>query len=172
MRASCLCMIAALSLCPMAHAQSVAPNKQAVSNDDPLQIIDNQVYIPPANPAAKPIPVPAATTKPIEVWTTQSTSLRASMEAWAKKAGWELQWRASSDRTLDRPLRFTGSFTDAVRGSLDLYRNKDSVLSAGGPAAFGDGMAIPQDAGQHKNTTLYADGWAAQRLMIVTEEAK
>ncbi|SMF20397.1 MULTISPECIES: TcpQ domain-containing protein [unclassified Pseudomonas] len=84
----------------------------------------------PATPAiAAPITVtPAiaatAATKPLaQIWTASTgSSLRQTVEGWAEKAHWRLIWQTDDlDYPIDAPLRFEGSFEEAIREIFPLY---------------------------------------------------
>lgn len=73
---------------------------------------------------------PAANSPSGEVWSTGSeTSLQAAIQIWAKKAGWRVVWKASSDRRLLVPLTFRGTFQDAVSHLFQLYADSDAQSS-------------------------------------------
>jgi len=84
----------------------------------------------PATPAiAAPITVtPAiaatAAAKPLaQIWTASTgSSLRQTVEGWAEKARWRLIWQTDDlDYPIDAPLRFEGSFEEAIREIFPLY---------------------------------------------------
>ncbi|AIC21831.1 hypothetical protein EY04_23815 [Pseudomonas chlororaphis] len=67
------------------------------------------------------------------------------MEDWAKRANWSVIWRAEGlDYPIEAPLRFEGSFQDAVSQIFPLY----------------DGAARP----------FKVDGNPVQRLIVVVEK--
>lgn len=72
-------------------------------------------------------PVPAAprasSQAPIaQSWTTgTNTSLRMVVLDWARRAGAKVIWQATTDRNIEAPLNFSGSFPEAVHGLFDLY---------------------------------------------------
>jgi hypothetical protein len=95
---------------------------------------------------ATPKPAPKA---PLPVWTTKGEWLRPALADWAKQAGWRIRWLDSTgkptdtDRKLDNPLRFEGSFQDAVKQCIELY------------AAAGDHLAF--------------DSYPLSKMIIITE---
>jgi defect-in-organelle-trafficking protein DotC len=73
--------------------------------------------IPPVKVAPKPLPV-----KPKQVWTAAAGStLRETVEAWAKKAGWHVDWKPEDlNYGISGSIRIEGSFEEAV-GQLFAY---------------------------------------------------
>lgn len=71
-------------------------------------------------PAPPPRPLP-------QVWTAETGStLRQSVEAWAKKASpsWTVIWSQDDlDYPIEAQLRFEGSFQDAIKELFPLYDN-------------------------------------------------
>ncbi|RMQ35881.1 MULTISPECIES: PFGI-1 class ICE element type IV pilus protein PilL2 [Pseudomonas syringae group genomosp. 2] len=72
-------------------------------------------------PAAKPV----ATVASQQTWNAPvGSTLRQSVEDWAKRAGWQVIWVPEDlDYRIEAPLSFTGSFTSAVRQIFPLYDN-------------------------------------------------
>ncbi|RMV60243.1 Type IV pilus protein [Pseudomonas syringae pv. pisi] len=72
-------------------------------------------------PAAKPL----ATVAPQQTWNAPvGSTLRQSVEDWAKRAGWQVIWVPEDlDYPIEAPLSFTGSFSSAVRQIFPLYDN-------------------------------------------------
>ncbi|MCH5536062.1 TcpQ domain-containing protein [Pseudomonas syringae pv. syringae] len=72
-------------------------------------------------PAAKPV----ATVAPQETWNAHvGSTLRQSVEDWAKRAGWQVIWVPEDlDYPIEAPLSFTGTFSSAVRQIFPLYDN-------------------------------------------------
>ncbi|KWT01494.1 pilus assembly protein PilL [Pseudomonas amygdali pv. aesculi] len=70
-------------------------------------------------------PEPAATVAPQQTWNAPvGSTLRQSVEDWAKRAGWQVIWVPEDlDYPIEAPLSFTGSFTSAVRQIFPLYDN-------------------------------------------------
>ena len=48
------------------------------------------------------------------------TSLKASLEAWAETAGWELVWEEASDYLVSGSIAYQGTFDEALSGVLGL----------------------------------------------------
>lgn len=73
---------------------------------------------PAPKPAIKPI-------KPVEQWHVPAGStLRTALEEWAKRAKWKVDWRQHDlNYQIQAPLKFTGSFEDAVTELFALYVN-------------------------------------------------
>jgi type IV pili sensor histidine kinase/response regulator len=71
-----------------------------------------------------PVITPVAPPKPLaQVWTASTgSSLRQTVEGWAEKAHWRLIWQIDDlDYPIDAPLRFEGSFEEAIREIFPLY---------------------------------------------------
>ena len=68
----------------------------------------------PPTPAPRPLP---------QIWMAASGStLRDSVEDWAKRANWTVIWRADGlDYPIEAPLRFEGSFPEAISQVFPLY---------------------------------------------------
>ncbi len=62
--------------------------------------------------------------KPLnQIWTaTTGSTLRQTVEGWAATANWKLIWKADElDYPIDAPLRFEGSFEEAIKQIFPLY---------------------------------------------------
>ncbi len=82
-----------------------------------------------------PLGQEAATTRPQserpigEQWSSgRDLTLHAVVYSWAHRAGWRVLWRASSDRRIEAPLTFEGSFQAALRGVFGLYAKTSNPL--------------------------------------------
>ncbi|MBB6288666.1 MULTISPECIES: TcpQ domain-containing protein [unclassified Pseudomonas] len=77
----------------------------------------------PAIPATPVIPVIAAPKPLAQLWTASTgSSLRQTVEGWAEKAHWRLIWQIDDlDYPIEAPLRFEGSFEEAIREIFPLY---------------------------------------------------
>lgn len=68
--------------------------------------------------AVKPAP-------PKPIWQAkQGSTLKASVQEWGKKAGWEVVWGADYDYPIEVGLTFDGSFLDAI---TTLFRSYDKA---------------------------------------------
>ncbi|WAJ37247.1 TcpQ domain-containing protein [Pseudomonas sp. GOM7] len=74
-----------------------------------------------------PLPITSSTVVPQvrEIWVADAGStLRDSVEAWAKKAGWKVIWDQDDlNYPIAAALRFEGSFKDAIYQLFPLYDN-------------------------------------------------
>lgn len=100
-----------------AAATAVAGTKPSPKQATPVQL---------ATPIAKATPVSAPPPRPLpQVWTAETGStLRQSVEAWAKKASptWTVIWSQEDlDYPIEAQLRFEGSFQDAIKELFPLY---------------------------------------------------
>ncbi|MGS1117391.1 toxin co-regulated pilus biosynthesis Q family protein [Castellaniella sp. UC4442_H9] len=99
---------------PVAAAQEVktAP-VAAVEADDGTK---------PTKEIAASASKPAAPAKP--AWNAETGStLRATVEAWAAKAGWTVRWEADDlNYPIDVGFSMEGAFTDIVSATFDLYK--------------------------------------------------
>lgn len=71
-----------------------------------------------------PVTFPAPIPRPLpQIWAAETGStLRQSVEAWAKKANWTLIWSQDDlDYPIQAPLRFEGSFEEAIKQLFPLY---------------------------------------------------
>ncbi|MCO7620120.1 TcpQ domain-containing protein [Pseudomonas guariconensis] len=102
---------------PIAAATPVAVTTPSPKPATPVQL---------ATPIAKATPLPAPAPRPLpQVWTAETGStLRQSVEAWAKKASptWTVIWSQEDlDYPIEARLRFEGSFQDAIKELFPLY---------------------------------------------------
>ncbi len=77
-----------------------------------------------AAPAIEVKPIPS--TRPLpQVWTAEvGSTLRDSVEAWAKKARWRVIWAQEDlNYPIKAPLHFEGSFQEAIEQLFPLYDN-------------------------------------------------
>ncbi|WP_225789610.1 TcpQ domain-containing protein [Pseudomonas sp. Marseille-P8916] len=81
---------------------------------------------------APAVPVPAAVVKTIptprplpQTWTAEvGSTLRETVEGWAKKANWRVIWAQEDlNYPIEAPLRFEGSFQEAIKQLFPLYDN-------------------------------------------------
>ncbi len=115
---------------PVPEASSLAspPPGTAKPVIGPSSSVSKPVASVPAAPAplvaAKPVAAPPPRPLP-QVWTAETGStLQETVEAWAKKANWQLIWsQRDLDYPIQAPLRFEGSFQDAIRELFPLYDN-------------------------------------------------
>lgn len=110
----------------------VVPAKDG-STTTPLPPSNVAKTAPPLSPSkpvvAAPVPVktqaiPAQAERPLrQVWTAEpGSTLRESVESWAKRANWQVIWRAEGlDYPIEARLSFEGSFTDAIGELFPLY---------------------------------------------------
>lgn len=91
----------------------------------------------PSATTATPIPPPKAPMEAVDpamqvrAWTTGSEWLSDSLKAWGKSVNWEVRWAPkdkTTDRHLDRPLHFNGTFRQAIDNAVSLYRNSPDPL--------------------------------------------
>lgn len=85
-------------------------------------------------PAFKPT---AAAATPRETWEAKKGStLRKSVSSWAERAGWDLDWKAHDlDYPIEAPLRFEGSFEDAIGKLFPLYDQAERSFRVKGSRA-------------------------------------
>lgn len=101
---------------PDAIPQVIAPTKEVATPANQATTPNQVATRPAATPSAPPPPPPQA-------WTAEpGSTLRDSIEAWAKRAHWRVLWRAEGlDYPIEAPLRFEGSFLDAIGQIFPLY---------------------------------------------------
>lgn len=86
----------------------------------------SQVVATSTSAPTAPVVSPAPVMKPLpQIWVAEAGStLRESVEAWAKKAGWEVIWAQEDlNYPIAAALRFEGSFKDAIDQLFPLYDN-------------------------------------------------
>lgn len=95
---------------PITKPTTAAPSSTAMSNSAILA----KPPVATATPALRPQP---------QVWAAEpGSTLRDSVEAWAKRANWHVIWRADGlDYPIEAPLRFEGTFQDAIGQVFPLY---------------------------------------------------
>lgn len=116
---------------PVAPAKDgpIAAASSSSAASKPASVIPGAAGVKPGQSvaaAAQPAPVtfPAPIPRPLpQVWTAETGStLRQSVEAWAKKANWTLIWSQDDlDYPIQAPLRFEGSFEEAIKQLFPLY---------------------------------------------------
>ena len=144
---------------PVAIGAAASP----VDHASPTQTVALPIPTPVATKASSPPPLATSTTKPIavapkpvtkvaapqkplaQIWTASTGStLRQTVEGWAATANWKLIWKVDDlDYPIDAPLRFEGSFQEAIQQIFPLY---DAA-----PRAF------------------VVDGSSSQRLIFIAE---
>lgn len=62
-------------------------------------------------------------------WAAMSgSSMRETLEGWAREAGWTVDWRSESDYRLHTSITFSGSFEDAVGRLINgIYRQHPEI---------------------------------------------
>ncbi|QCI14076.1 pilus assembly protein PilL [Pseudomonas putida] len=104
-----------------ASPASTAPTNLAASRPaaavTSTAVVATAIEVKPAQPS-RPLP---------QVWTAEvGSTLRQSIEGWAKKASpnWTVIWSQDDlDYPIEAPLRFEGSFQDAIKELFPLYDN-------------------------------------------------
>lgn len=101
---------------PVTHASSVTSQLGKSTSAAPVATVAAPVV--EVKPAPPPRPLP-------QIWTAEAGStLRESVEAWAKKARWRVIWAQEDlNYPIEAPLRFEGSFQEAVKQLFPLYDN-------------------------------------------------
>lgn len=128
-----------------AVVQPVPPLKPpaVVASSEPVK----PVTLPPkvfAAPPAPPVPVIASVAKPIKpapipkpVWEAKAgDSLRGVIKTWSQRANYEVAWEAEDlDYPIDAPLRFEGTYEEAVAGIFQLYEKAERSFVVDGRRA-------------------------------------
>lgn len=94
------------------------PPKSAASTIKPVTA--TSVVTTPTKPAGTVVALP----KPLaQTWAAATGStLRQTVEGWAATANWRLIWKVDDlDYPIDAPLRFEGSFQEAIKQIFPLY---------------------------------------------------
>ncbi|WP_324729574.1 TcpQ domain-containing protein [Pseudomonas chlororaphis] len=89
--------------------------------------------VAPAPKTLKPVPVP----KPI--WEARvGDSLRKVIEGWSQKAHYQVDWQVEDlDYSIDAPLRFQGTYEEAVASIFQLYEKADRSFDVDGRRSQG-----------------------------------
>ncbi|WP_313025482.1 PFGI-1 class ICE element type IV pilus protein PilL2 [Pseudomonas lopnurensis] len=117
---------------PAIGSATGTPSTSAVSQISSIPTSPPSSPVPPltapttgsTSSTSSAIPIAAPTPRPLpQVWTAEAGStLRDSVEAWAAKAGWTVIWAQEDlNYPIAAPLRFEGSFTDAIDQLFPLY---------------------------------------------------
>ncbi|MCF5566763.1 pilus assembly protein PilL, partial [Pseudomonas sp. PA-3-11C] len=96
----------------------------SAASTQPASIGKSENVAPSASVAPKPALAVATAPKPLaQIWTaTTGSTLRQTVEAWAARAKWTLIWKVDDlDYPIDAPLRFEGSFEEAIKEIFPLY---------------------------------------------------
>lgn len=108
------------------------------STTQPASIGKSGNIAPSTSVAPKPALAVVTAPKPLaQIWTaTTGSTLRQTVEAWAARAKWTLIWKADDlDYPIDAPLRFEGSFEEAIKEIFPLYDSAPrSFIVDGSPA--------------------------------------
>ncbi|QOY72453.1 TcpQ domain-containing protein [Pseudomonas sp. OST1909] len=108
------------------------------STTQPASIGKSGNVAPSTSVAPKPAPAVVTAPKPLaQIWTaTTGSTLRQTVEAWAARAKWTLIWKVDDlDYPIDAPLRFEGSFEEAIKEIFPLYDSAPrSFVVDGSPA--------------------------------------
>lgn len=106
----------------VAPAKDGKPAPATTSSSAPTPAV---AAAPLAKPLPTPVPVkPAAPIRPLpEVWTAEpGSTLRNSVEAWAKRADWHVIWHPQDlDYPIEARLSFEGSFPKVIGELFPLY---------------------------------------------------
>jgi type IV pili sensor histidine kinase/response regulator len=97
---------------------AVAPTKTfAAPSATPVAARTSSV--PP--PVIKPAPVPK------QIWEARvGESLRSVIKGWSQRVNYHVEWEPEDlDYPIDAPLRFEGSYEQALAGIFDLYKQAD-----------------------------------------------
>lgn len=122
-----------------AAAQVTQPDPRLAADVTPA--LPATAKAPSAAPAATaPLPAfkpAAAAATPREIWEAKKGStLRKSVTSWAERAGWDLDWKAHDlDYPIEAPLRFEGSFEDAIGKLFPLYDQAERSFRVKGSRA-------------------------------------
>lgn len=113
-----------LALLPLvAHAGLVVEEEKAPATG---------LIVPAADVTVAP---PAKVIVPVETWVgAEGSTLKTTLEQWAKKAGWKLVWDAYKDDRIvdygiDARLTFEGTIDQAISQWLPLYEHAPIPLA-------------------------------------------
>ncbi|WP_412461756.1 TcpQ domain-containing protein [Pseudomonas sp. SC11] len=115
---------------PAAAPSTAAKPLPASAPSTPTQLDKSKPHTP--SPSSPAVPAPVAEVKAIAaprplplVWTAAvGSTLRETVEEWAKKANWRVIWAQEDlNYSIEAPLRFEGSFQEAIKQLFPLYDN-------------------------------------------------
>ncbi|MDU8429867.1 TcpQ domain-containing protein [Pseudomonas syringae pv. actinidifoliorum] len=118
---------------------SQAPVKTTTTATASTTVTKGIASVSPAPTKPEPAAKPIAAAAPQETWkATVGSTLRQSVEEWAKRAGWQVIWGPEDlDYPIEAPLSFTGSFSSAVKQIFPLYDNAKRSFVVDGNAGQG-----------------------------------
>ncbi|EPM55990.1 hypothetical protein A264_09428 [Pseudomonas syringae pv. actinidiae ICMP 19071] len=118
---------------------SQAPVKTTTTATASTTVTKGIASVSPAPTKPEPAAKPIAAAAPLETWkATVGSTLRQSVEEWAKRAGWQVIWGPEDlDYPIEAPLSFTGSFSSAVKQIFPLYDNAKRSFVVDGNAGQG-----------------------------------
>ncbi|RMT28799.1 hypothetical protein ALP50_02843 [Pseudomonas syringae pv. spinaceae] len=118
---------------------SQAPVKTTTTATASTTVTKSIASVSPAPTKPEPVAKPIAAVAPQETWkATVGSTLRQSVEEWAKRAGWQVIWVPEDlDYAIEAPLSFTGSFSSAVKQIFPLYDNAKRSFVVDGNAGQG-----------------------------------
>ncbi|MBK3447606.1 PFGI-1 class ICE element type IV pilus protein PilL2 [Pseudomonas haemolytica] len=121
---------------PTSSQTVISPIKAASTQTASIGKSEN--VAPNTSVAPKPAIAVVTAQKPLaQIWTASTGStLRQTVEAWAARAKWTLIWKVDDlDYPIDAPLRFEGSFEEAIKEIFPLYDSAPrSFVVDGSPA--------------------------------------
>ncbi|ERT15327.1 pilus assembly protein PilL [Pseudomonas sp. CAH-1] len=103
----------------------------------PAPTVNTTKQLDKSKPVTSPLPAPAVpapaavvktipTPRPLpQIWTAEvGSTLRETVEEWAKKANWRVIWAQEDlNYPIEAPLRFEGSFQESIKQLFPLYDN-------------------------------------------------
>jgi len=117
------------SLLPTAPSAAVKATTAPALNTT-KQLDKSKPLISPIPASAVPAPTAVVKTIPTprplpQTWTAEvGSTLRETVEGWAKKANWRVIWAQEDlNYPIEAPLRFEGSFQEAIKQLFPLYDN-------------------------------------------------
>lgn len=119
-------------------AQVKPPVARLVAGVTPAAPVEAKAPISsPAVTTSLPASKPAAIAAPRETWeASKGSTLRKSVTSWAERAGWDLDWKAQDlDYPIEAPLRFEGSFEEAIGKLFPLYDQAERSFQVKGSRA-------------------------------------
>lgn len=103
-------------------AASAPSSRKASNSSAPVKPVSSGVAV--GTPAKSLVVTATPAPRPLsQVWAAEpGSTLRDSVEAWAKRANWNVIWRAAGlDYPIEAPLRFEGTFQEAIGQVFPLY---------------------------------------------------
>lgn len=110
--------VSAMSSPPVAQTVSISvpEQKEQKAEASPVKkALEESAITPPPATEVEEEPLETNPQVPLEVWTVETGSLHDQLEAWTKRAGYQLVWKAAMDLEMESRATFQGTFVEVIR---------------------------------------------------------